>query len=92
MVRDCGDRGRRAWQDPEAILAQIGLRTGSVFVDLGCGDGFFALPAARLVGKTGRVYGLDIDADAIQALRRKASKKGLSNLDLKVGEAEEILL
>jgi ubiquinone/menaquinone biosynthesis C-methylase UbiE len=92
MVRDCiGDRGRRAWQNPEAILAQIELRPGSVFVDVGCGDGFFALPAARLVGKMGRVYGIDIDADAIEMLRRKASEEGLGNLDLKVGEAEETL-
>ena len=93
MVHGCsGDRWRRGWQNPETILAQIGLRSGSVFVDVGCGSGFFALPAARLVGKTGRVYGVDIDPDAIETLSRRAAEEGLDNLDLKVGEAEETLL
>ena len=83
---------RRKWQNPEDILASIGLRHGSTFVDLGCGEGFFALPAAKLVGEDGKVYGLDIDGEAIRRLKQKASKEGLKNLCLTVGEAEETLL
>jgi ubiquinone/menaquinone biosynthesis C-methylase UbiE len=83
---------RRKWQNPEDILASIGLRHGSTFVDLGCGEGFFALPAAKLVGEDGKVYGLDIDGEAIRRLKQKASKEGLKNLSLTAGEAEETLL
>lgn len=83
---------RRKWQDPEAILVDIDLRSGLTFMDIGCGEGFFALPAAKLVGKNGKVYGLDIDADAIARLREKAAKVGLRNLTLKAGEAEELVL
>lgn len=83
---------RRKWQTPEAILADVGLKPGSTFMDIGCGYGFFALPAARLVGKKGKVYGLDVDAEAIEKLREKAKKEDLKNLNLKVGEAEETIL
>jgi len=79
---------RRKWQDPEAILGEIGLGPGQVFVDVGCGDGFFSIPAARVVGPSGLVYGMDVDGEAIEDLRRKAASEGLENLRLSVGEAE----
>jgi ubiquinone/menaquinone biosynthesis C-methylase UbiE len=83
------EKERRKWQNPEAILVEVGVKTGPKFVDLDCGDGFFALSAARLVGNEGRVYGLDVDEHAIDRLKEKASKEGLRNLTLKVGMAEE---
>jgi len=61
-------------------------------MDIGCGDGFFVLPAARLVGEEGKVYGLDIDREVIDRLKEEAAREGLRNLDLKVGEAEAALL
>jgi ubiquinone/menaquinone biosynthesis C-methylase UbiE len=86
------DSERKKWQDPEAVLESIGLKPGSVFIDVGCGSGFFALPAARIVGKTGKVYGLDIDARAIAELKEQGEKEGLANLRLSVGRAEETVL
>ena len=86
------DEERRRWQNPEAILVDIGLRSGFTFMDIGCGDGFFALPAARLVSEKGKVYGLDVDDEAIGRLKEKAVKEGLRNLNLKVGEAEDTIL
>jgi ubiquinone/menaquinone biosynthesis C-methylase UbiE len=83
------EKGRRKWQNPEAILVDVGVRTGLTFVDVGCGDGFFALPAARLVGNEGRVYGLDADSQAVGTLKEKAAKERLENFGLKVGIAEE---
>jgi ubiquinone/menaquinone biosynthesis C-methylase UbiE len=83
---------RRRWQNPEAILADIGLKPGSTFVDLGCGEGFFTLPAARLVGKGGRVHGVDANSAAMDRLREKAAAEGLSNMELKAAQAEETVL
>lgn len=82
---------RRKWQNPEAILAEVGLKPGFVFVDIGCGTGFFALPAARVVGNKGKVYGLDANEAAIKELKEKAEKEELRNLVLKLGEAEQFI-
>ena len=71
------DPERRQWQDPEQILSSIGVEPGMVFIDIGCGDGYFALPAARKVGPRGKVYANDIDPGAIERLRIQAEKEGL---------------
>jgi ubiquinone/menaquinone biosynthesis C-methylase UbiE len=82
---------RRKWQNPESILTLVGLKPGMIFVDLGCGNGFFALPAARLVGTDGRVYGIDADAEWTEQLRQRAEAEGLENMTLQTGRAEETL-
>jgi ubiquinone/menaquinone biosynthesis C-methylase UbiE len=80
---------RREWQNPETILKDMGLKLGSAFVDVGCGDGFFSIPAARLVGQKGRVYCVDVSGDAIDILKKNTTKAGLENLTFRVGRAEE---
>jgi ubiquinone/menaquinone biosynthesis C-methylase UbiE len=82
---------RRAWYNPEAILKTAGLRKGMMFMDIGCGDGFFALLAAEMVGEAGKVYALDADATAIENLKHKAKEQGLKNVQAEVGAAEETL-
>jgi ubiquinone/menaquinone biosynthesis C-methylase UbiE len=78
---------RRSWYNPEAILRD--LRAGMVFVDIGCGDGFFSILAARKVGEKGKIYAVDSDASAIERLNRKAWADGLKNIVSKIGLAEE---
>jgi len=82
------DSERRKWQNPEAILAEIGLRPGSTFVDAGCGSGFFTLPAARIAGRDGRVWAFDTNAGIIQKLHQVADSEGIDNLILTTGKAE----
>ena len=86
------EKERRKWQNPEAILVDIGVKAGVTFVDVGCGRGFFALPAARLVGNGGRIFGLDADSEVIRTLKEKAAEEKLKNLKLEVGIAEETIL
>lgn len=90
--RPADDPERRKWQNPEAILSDIGLKPGFTFIDIGCGGGFFALPAARMVGTRGEVYGLDMDAPSITSLKEHAAREGLSNLHLTTGRAEESVM
>jgi ubiquinone/menaquinone biosynthesis C-methylase UbiE len=85
-------RQRRTWQNPEAILTGIGLAPHQTFVDVGCGDGFFSIPAAKIVGPLGRVYGIDIDAGALDRLRSKAHGEGLANIFLHHGAAEDVVI
>jgi ubiquinone/menaquinone biosynthesis C-methylase UbiE len=92
MIYYGNDIGRRRWQNPEHILTSVEVREGSTFIDVGCGDGFFAIPAAKLVGGGGKVYGIDINRDAINRLQRRASQENLNNLEVIVGNAEETVL
>ena len=80
---------RRSWFNPEKILQEAGLRSGMVFVDVGCGDGFFTILAGQVVGAKGMVYAVDTDASAIERLKRKAAEKGIANVKAITGEAEE---
>lgn len=83
------DPERRLWQDPEKIFSAIGLSEGMVFVDIGCGEGYFALPAARWVGPSGKVFASDINPDSVAALREYAADQNLYNLLCDVKAAEE---
>jgi ubiquinone/menaquinone biosynthesis C-methylase UbiE len=82
------DSDRRKMMDPDVVLPMIGLKPGMTFADVGCGEGFFALPAARIVGSEGRVYGIDIDDEALDLLGRGASDAGL-NMIILSGKAEK---
>ncbi len=64
---------RRTWQNPEAILAQAGVKAGDVVIDLACGFGFFAIPAAKMVGSGGVICGVDVDKEALDELSEKAA-------------------
>jgi len=83
---------RRKWQNPDSILASIGLNLGFTFADVGCGSGFFSIPAAKIVGKKGKVFALDSDEEAIATLRKKAFTKNLTNIEARVGTAEDTVL
>ena len=65
------------------------LEEGMTFVDVGCGDGFFTLLAAKKVGANGRVYAVDIDASNVEKLQNKAEAEKLTNIVVAVGRAED---
>ena len=82
------DRLRRIWENPEQILLHIGLNTGMTFVDVGYGSGFFSIPAAEIVGPSGKVISVDINSKAIALLNASAKVKELRNVEAIVGKAE----
>jgi ubiquinone/menaquinone biosynthesis C-methylase UbiE len=79
---------RRKWQNPEAILDEIGLRPEFTLIDVGCGQGFFTLPAAMLVGAKGKIYAIDNNKEALRSIKEKAAAEGLTNIICEVDEAE----
>ena len=63
---------------PDALLA--GAAPGGTVVDYGCGPGYFALAAARMVGTEGKVYAVDLEPRMVELVRRRAADAGLSNI------------
>lgn len=62
---------RRAAMPPERTLRHVGLQRGMTFLDAGAGTGYFALPAAELVGPSGKVLALDVQPEMLARLREK---------------------
>jgi ubiquinone/menaquinone biosynthesis C-methylase UbiE len=70
---------RRVLQDPGLILKDL-VKPGQTALDIGCGMGYFSLPLARLVGQDGKVICVDMQAQMLEAARRKAEKAGLDGV------------
>lgn len=71
-------------------LAIDGLGTGDTVVDLGSGAGFDAFIAARKVGSTGTVIGIDMSEDMIALARRNAEKAGLAQVTFRRAQIEDL--
>ncbi|MCA0012609.1 class I SAM-dependent methyltransferase [Mesorhizobium sp. B292B1B] len=75
------------WPDPGAVLSATGLKPGMEVADLCCGDGWFALPIAKVAR---HVVGIDIDTDLLDVTRRRLNENGTRNFDLVAGDAYEL--
>lgn len=73
--------------NPQAIAA---LRPGETVLDLGAGGGFDCFLAAKQVGETGKVIGVDMTADMVSKARANAIKLGTKNVDFRLGEIEHL--
>ena len=71
----------------EALVQSIGITHGMNVLDLGCGDGTTALPAARLGAE---VLGVDIARNLVEAAQQRAAEAGLSNLKVQQGDASNL--
>jgi SAM-dependent methyltransferase len=71
----------------EALVAELGVTEGLKVLDLGCGDGTTALPAAQLGAD---VLGVDIAANLVVAGNARAEALGLSNLRFQEGDASDL--
>ena len=71
-------------------LALASLKKGETVVDLGSGGGFDCFLAAKEVGETGRVIGVDMTSDMISKARRNAEKIQTKNVEFRLGEIEHL--
>ena len=71
----------------EALVKSFGIRKGLKVLDLGCGDGTTALPAARLGAD---VLGVDIARNLVEAGNKRAEKESLTNCKFQEGDATNL--
>lgn len=71
-------------------LAIAALKEGETVLDLGSGGGFDCFLAAKEVGQSGRVIGVDMTPEMIKLARQNAEKGGYNNIDFRLGEIEHL--
>lgn len=79
----------RLWPTPGETLRQFGLSAGETLLEIGCGNGYFALPAARIV-EPAPVYALDIDSSLLAALDHLATQQDIDNVEPIEGDARSL--
>jgi ubiquinone/menaquinone biosynthesis C-methylase UbiE len=79
-------QGGRKREDQPAILNRIGFSGGLTVVDLGCGDGYYAIPISRLIGPHGTVYAVDKSSVALSAI-----DENLGTLEADSGNIRKVL-
>ena len=67
------------FRDPYQVLDDAGLKPGQNVLEVGCGPGFFTVPAARTVGETGSITALDISPLAVKRVEQKIEQEGVTN-------------
>jgi SAM-dependent methyltransferase len=71
----------------EAVVGKLGITGGLMVLDLGCGDGTTALPAAK---RGAHVLGVDIARNLVEAGNRRVQEAGLFNIRFEEGDASDL--
>jgi len=71
----------------KALIQRLAITKGTKVLDLGCGDGTTAMPAAKLGAD---VLGIDIARNLVEAGKKRAAEEGLTNLKFQEGDASNL--
>ncbi len=89
MISLVHDKLYSLFVNPYRLLYVAGIRTKQRVLEVGCGPGFFTIPAAKIVGKEGSVCALDINAVAVETVRRKVKENCLNNVKVLLADASK---
>jgi ubiquinone/menaquinone biosynthesis C-methylase UbiE len=73
--------------NPREWLRETGIATGQKVLEVGSGPGFFTIPAAEIVGESGRVYALDNNPFAVEHVRLRIQRKEVRNVEVLLADA-----
>jgi ubiquinone/menaquinone biosynthesis C-methylase UbiE len=81
LTRESRDRE----EDCKTMLAALHVKPGDVVCDLGCGNGFYTLKLAALVGPKGRVLAVDIQREMLGLLKDRTTAENVTNVEPVLG-------
>lgn len=70
----------RLFKNPFKLLRAAGLKSGQNVLEVGCGPGFFTMPASKILGFEGKIYAVDVNPLAIERIRKKMKCTGVNNI------------
>lgn len=88
---ECSPDARKWFQGRGTkFIRNLGITNGQSILDFGCRVGHYTIPAAIVVGSTGRVFALDKDHDSIDILVKNTRKLGINNFIIPVKTSGEL--
>ncbi len=80
---------REEEEAPSKLIQALNLKEGDVVADIGAGTGYHVFRMAPLVGKTGKIYAVDIQPEMLDMIKAKATKKKVDNIELILGKEDD---
>ncbi|MGC8897625.1 MAG: class I SAM-dependent methyltransferase [Bacteroidota bacterium] len=77
------------FRNPYKLLKAAGLKPAQRVLEVGCGPGFFTIPAAKIVGEKGIIYALDIHPLAIKRVQKKIRTERVGNVQTVLADATQ---
>ena len=77
------------FRNPNSVLKNAGLKPGQTVLEVGCGPGFFTIPASRIVGEEGSICTIDINPLAIERVQEKIEKEKVNNVKTILADAAD---
>lgn len=71
---------RRQLMPPFETLEMLGFTGGVDMADIGCGIGYFSIPAAEIAGASSKIYALDVSAEMLDEVEKRELEAGASNI------------
>ncbi len=75
-----GSRVRQRLFDPVKTLRIADIQPGQTILEVGCGTGFFTIPAAKLIGEHGCLVAMDVSSEFLEQVSKKVQKANLNNV------------
>lgn len=81
LVRDSREREERC----SLMLTNLGIKPGMTICDMGCGNGFYSVKLAKMVGPEGKILAVDIQPEMLELLKQRAAQEKLENIEPTLG-------
>lgn len=90
-LKQCAYQGfsRDQWQQPDKVIAALGLKPGDRVADLGSGGGYFTFRLAQAVAPSGKVYAVDVDRDMVALIAERAKKDAPAIVETVLAKADD---
>jgi ubiquinone/menaquinone biosynthesis C-methylase UbiE len=85
-------QGRDSWQQPARVVKDLNLDLGDVVADIGAGRGYFTFRLSEAVGENGTVFATEINADALESIKKRAEERNVTNIETVVSEPTDTKL
>lgn len=82
LAKAMESRFRYRFWGPVKILEGAGIRPGQTVLEIGCGTGYFTLPAAKLIGDDGHLVAIDILSESVELVAIKIREANLKNVEV----------